>query len=159
MKQALLTQLGFTQFVLDKNLDGVSHDQSLIAPDAGGNCLNWVVGHIINSRDALLRMLGETSLWGPRQADIYARGSSALTAEQADVVPLDMLREYLKESHARMVAAVEGLTDEDLDRVVDGPLGSDPLRKQLAGLVFHEAYHAGQTGILRRVAGLEGAMK
>ena len=29
----------------------------------------------------------------------------------------------------------------------------------MTGLVFHEAYHAGQLGVLRRVSGQEGAIK
>ncbi len=38
-----------------------------------------------------------------------------------------------------------------------------PLRKEtvgtlLAGLVFHDAYHVGQTGLLRRIAGHAGVL-
>ena len=29
----------------------------------------------------------------------------------------------------------------------------------LAGLLFHEAYHVGQTGVLRRLIGMDGALK
>jgi len=45
----------------------------------------------------------------------------------------------------------------------DSDLGSadtkGSLAAKLAGLQFHEAYHAGQLGLLRRIAGKKGAIQ
>jgi uncharacterized damage-inducible protein DinB len=35
----------------------------------------------------------------------------------------------------------------------------ETVRSLLATVFFHQAYHVGQTGLLRRIAGKEGAIK
>ena len=35
------------------NVKGLSHEDSLVQPPAGGNCLNWVAAHIVASRGAM----------------------------------------------------------------------------------------------------------
>jgi hypothetical protein len=49
---------------------------------------------------------------------------------------------------------------------MDGPAPFSPsknpketLRSLLTTVLFHQAYHSGQTGLLRRIAGKEGAIK
>ena len=47
---------------------------------------------------------------------------------------------------------MNALPQQDLD-------GDEEKIKSIVGLAFHEAYHAGQIGILRRVIGKEGVLK
>ena len=49
---ALQFQIG--SFVLDRNLAGVDHAQSLVAPRPGGNTMNWIVGHVVRTRNRQL---------------------------------------------------------------------------------------------------------
>ena len=42
--KTIVYQLGLTSYVLEKNVAGVSHEESLVNPSPGGSCLNWVVG-------------------------------------------------------------------------------------------------------------------
>ena len=37
----------FSYGAINRNLDGLSHEESLVIPEPGGNCLNWVLGHIV----------------------------------------------------------------------------------------------------------------
>jgi uncharacterized damage-inducible protein DinB len=59
---------------------------------------------------------------------------------------------------------VDGLCELDAERFQDAAPFSpvdDPnetLGSLLAKMISHETYHAGQTGILRRIAGLKGAI-
>jgi hypothetical protein len=75
---------GFNYDALNKNLDGLTHDDSLIQPAGGGNCLS-----------------------------------------------------------AKELAA---------------PCRGRTVCETLAILQFHEAYHVGQAGVLRRIAGKQGAI-
>ena len=36
------------------NLQGISHDESLVHPEPAGNCLNWVLGHVVATRNGVL---------------------------------------------------------------------------------------------------------
>lgn len=62
----------------------------------------------------------------------------------------------------RVDAGLAGLTPD----VVDSPAAGSPtgnpdetVRSLLTTVMFHQAYHAGQTAVLRRVAGKEGAIR
>ena len=55
------------------------------------------------------------------------------------------------------MARLEKMTEEDFAAPAEHVLSGEPstVGLQLAGLQFHEAYHVGQTGVLRRFLGNE----
>ena len=67
MKPAELTRL-FTvnHYALHKNLDGVTPEEALEQPVAG-NCLNWIVGHIVANRNHVLTPSAATPTGPPRR--------------------------------------------------------------------------------------------
>jgi hypothetical protein len=52
--ETLAEYYGLTYRVIKRQLDGVSHEESLVQPPFRGNCLNWVLGHIVCSRAEVL---------------------------------------------------------------------------------------------------------
>jgi len=155
----LTLQLGASLRVALRNLDGVSQEESLESPQPGGNCLNWVVGHLVASRNDLLETLGQERLWDKKRDELYKRGSEPMTAENAR--PLSELIDALKSSHAAVVAGLAAVTPERMAEPAPFSPGGNPdetVGSLLAVFAFHEAYHVGQTGVLRRVAGHPGAI-
>jgi uncharacterized damage-inducible protein DinB len=70
------------------------------------------------------------------------------------------MRNRFLESRERCVAAVQNLEDARLADMVPHPFGGQTSRAELLALLAqHQMYHAGQLGIVRRIAGLEGAVK
>ena len=57
----------------------------------------------------------------------------------------------MEEGHRVLVAAVSALRDEDLDRKVPTASGPRPLAEVLHGLAAHDAYHAGQIRLTRKL--------
>jgi hypothetical protein len=55
----------------------------------------------------------------------------------------------LGECHRRLVAAVERLGDDDLDRRAPG--GQETIGRLLRGIAAHDLYHAGQIQLLKRM--------
>jgi uncharacterized damage-inducible protein DinB len=151
--EALKMLYGFNYFLLKKNLDGVTHEESLLQPEGGGNCLNWVLGHIVATRDAALKMLNQEPIWNQDQADTYRRGSSPIL-DGARAEHLEKILADLELSQDRLVAGLANVSESELT----APAGDETMEKQLFTLQLHEAYHAGQTGLLRRMAGHEGAI-
>jgi uncharacterized damage-inducible protein DinB len=140
-------------------VDGVTHDDSLIRPQPGGNCLNWVVGHLLWAYQGALPMLGQEPVMKEGSLKQYARHSPPL--QDPDAVPFDKLMTAWDESSRRFDAGLTRLTSEVLDRLAPGSPTNDPnetVRSLLAVTMFHQAYHAGQTAILRRITGREGAI-
>jgi hypothetical protein len=59
--------------------------------------------------------------------------------------------ERMEAVHRALVGAVSALRDQDLDRKVKTPSGPRPLVEVLHGLAAHDAYHAGQIRLTRKL--------
>lgn len=158
--ELLADQFGFNHSVVKINTRDLTHEDSLVTAPGGGNCINWVLGHVVASRNGVLKVLGRDPIWDDERAGPYARGSEPITADNA--LPLEELLADYRASQKTILEALGELTDEDLK--AKSPISyfkgdQETLGSVLAGFVFHEAYHAGQTGTLRHLAGKQGAIK
>lgn len=157
--------------LLDRGHDGVEalHVARLrVGADVGfrrfqpaGNCLNWVVGHLVAIYGRVLPLLGQEPALDPGEAARYDRGSEPL-ADPAAALPLERLLDAWDEASRRFDAGLAALAPEAMDRPAPFSPSGDPdetVRSLLVTVVFHQGYHSGQTGILRRVAGREGAIR
>jgi uncharacterized damage-inducible protein DinB len=151
----LQTLYGLNYTTIRHNTEGVSHEESLIQPQPAGNCMNWVLGHILATRNLIFKCLKEKPVWNPEVAAIYERGSRALQ-EPDRAVPLAEILVDLERSQERLLARLAAVTPEEL--AVSSGLGDRDVGQALSFLQFHETYHAGQIGLLRRMAGKEGAI-
>lgn len=141
------TVLQFNNRVVNINLENLTHEDSLVAPVSGGNCINWILGHMLVTRDDINEILGIEKICDEILLERYKRGTKPITKENA--VDISELLELFNKSQA---AIEEKVSSTDFKNRQD-------TLKDLVILAFHEAYHAGQTGLLRRVAGKTGAIK
>lgn len=151
---ALKKLYGINHRALGLNVEGLDHEDSLLQPPGGGNCLNWVVGHIVANRTFILQMLGEEPVWTEAQMEGYKRGSKPILDGSRAVTFASILADF-KTSQDRIESGLAKLKDGDLSRKE----GNGTLGDSLHFLQFHEAYHIGQMALLRRMAGKEGAIR
>ncbi|MDY7091492.1 MAG: DinB family protein [Acidobacteriota bacterium] len=155
----LILQLRFNGFALAANLEGLSHREGLVQPAGGGNCLNWVVGHLLVSRNRMLELVEQPEIWDSATRQPYVRGSAAITDDGDGVLSLEQLLADFQSSQATLLEALGAQTRDELASPAVGVNGRETDRlSALAELVFHEAYHVGQTGLLRRIAGHDAAL-
>ncbi len=151
----------FSYGALNRNLDGVSNEESLFIPQPAGNCINWVVGHIVSARGMVLTLAGGAPVLTGDAAAHYMRGSAGIQAGDK-VLDLGTLRGLLADSQQQLIPALAALSAEALALPVPEQLRRPPLtgsiEAALTRLAFHEAYHNGQIGLLRRLAGKAGAI-
>jgi uncharacterized damage-inducible protein DinB len=155
---ALKIQLGLTHHVVMKSLQDITHEESLRAPRGGGNCLNWVLGHLVGSRQNMLELLGQDPSWSEEQMQHYRRGAPPMTDSEGAAEFGRLLQDF-DACQEPLLAALEAVTPAQLAaKVPRSPFGNreETVGSLLAGLVFHEAYHVGQTGLQRRLLGKEG---
>jgi hypothetical protein len=155
-----LYQAGLIRQVVRMNVDGFTHDESLIQPSPAGNCLNFVVGHLLWVYDGALATLGEEPVMEPGALDRYARGAPPIT-DAAEAIELGTLLAAWDTACERIDSALATLTPEFLDQHAPSSPTSNPdetNRTLLGTLFFHQAYHIGQMGLLRRIAGKQGAL-
>lgn len=161
LAQILIIQFGYTKFVFRGNLEGLSEEDGFKQHPAGGNCLNWVVGHIVGSRGGILRVLGQDVPFAGDKYTRYERGSEPVSGAEGTVALAEMVADFAATQDA-LAAGLAGLSDDYIAQKAPMSPSNNPketVGSLLAGLTFHESYHCGQLGVLRRLAGAEGVVK
>ena len=153
----LTTQLEFTFYSAQRNLEGVDHFASLRAPVEGTSTINWILGHVINTRNVMLETLGAAHGFDERGQTMYGRG----TKPGGDCLTLEELRGFHATTQKTLMDALAKVDDAFLAEEVPGifePEEKVTRAEKLATLVFHEAYHMGQIGLIRHALGFEPAI-
>ena len=141
------------QAILIQQTEGLSHADSLIQPQPGGNCLNWVMGHLDDGLIALLKVCGGEKPDYIPSFDRYGYGSEPVVGDGEGVLPLQDL-----------VASYEALTNAIIDRLAEMQEGDfDQETDIFSGKVthgyaaffffFHISFHLGQLEFGRNLAG------
>jgi uncharacterized damage-inducible protein DinB len=119
-------------------------------PGGGGNSIMWILGHITQTRAGLLGILGERvdTGWG----NLFKRGAQR---QDADVYPsADTIKKMGADLTARLRDKLRTIGDDQLATPVQSKLpGVTNLAQALAFFAFHEAYHVGQLGYVRKLLG------
>ena len=151
--QELVTAFERNLSIIKSETEGLSHADSVLQPPFRGNCLNWVLGHIVGSRNTIVQALGAEALVSEAQAARYGYGSEPVLEDGDDLIPFDTLLALLDASQATFSERLSGLTEEELAKPVECFLDDATLGKLLFFLYFHETFHTGQTEQLRQLAG------
>lgn len=121
----------------------------------GANPALWLVGHVALGRRELLRLLGESPVAASWEG-AFARGSSA---EPRDDWPdlATVVEDF--DAHGLAIAeALRAMPAEARGRAARHVVLDQPATTlhNIQFLFFHESYHLGQLGWVRRFAGLPG---
>jgi hypothetical protein len=136
-----------------KQLDGLSQADSLLQPQPGGNCLNWVVGHlVVNLADIL------TTLDGRLPADLpnlehYGFGSEPVLGEGPGVLNLSVLLESYAQLTTIIADRLAQMAETDFDEEIEFYQGNNRRGYVAFFFFFHHSYHIGQLEQLRNLAG------
>jgi uncharacterized damage-inducible protein DinB len=157
VQEAMAKQFDLVYKVAEANLEGMTPEQSLAQPSPGGNCANWILGHLTNVQNGVMRLVGEKPVW---ESEKLARAAFDPITGPAGAIDWKPLRDHFLGSRDRCLAAISALSDETLAESVPHPFGGTCSRAELLNtLAFHQAYHTGQLAVSRRIAGLEGKIK
>jgi len=150
----LAAEFGRNVGVIHRHIDDITQAESLIQPPFQHNCLNWVLGHIVQNRDGLLKLLGAQPVMNEAESAPYQRYAEAVSAATPAVVDFARLRQLLDEQQQRLAVAFAHSPAD----AMSGKVGDNTLGETLRVLYFHDAYHTGQIDILRQVAGKNDAI-
>jgi len=145
---ALAGDLERCRGVVRRQTEGLSHADSLIQPPVRGNCLNWIIGHIVHNQDLILLALGQPPIWTYDEARRYKRESDPIS-DEAQALPLERLLRDLDASTERILTGLHAATPEML--AVSHQ--QKTVAEHIALLIWHETYHVGQLELLRQLAG------
>ena len=128
-------------------LDGVTEAIAARQPPGGAHSIWEITLHIAAWANEVERRLGGADAAEPKEGDWPVAGGTWLEAKQR-----------VQDARDRIMKTIEALTEEDLEKRVGD--GRDPAlgtgfsyAGMLEGLAQHNAYHAGQVMVLRRILG------
>ena len=132
-------------------LDGVTHDAAMRRPPNGAHSIWEIVLHMTGWRNEVARRATGEPAREPAGGDWPAVGDATPERWRAALAALD-------EAHRRLAEVVRGLSDDRMLQPTNDPrnreLGTGVSYYELLhGIVQHDAYHAGQIALLRKVLG------
>lgn len=151
----LRSQLRLSGWFLAQALTDISHEDSL-KPTSTGQTINWLVGHLADARGGALALLSGERPWPEGELAAYKRGAASL--EPLRALPLVELARRFASVQDDLLRHLAELTDEQAARKAPFSPGKNPdetIGSLLGTLAFHEVYHVGQVGMMRRLAGRE----
>lgn len=131
-------------FVLEGNLKGITHDESVNTHPTGGSSINWVLGHILHYRCLTLSIFNKDMPQAEQLKALYDFGTKP---NANTTLPFE-----------DMVALYEE-TQKLLEEILEGTKGDVPKEDKLVFLAYHETMHSGQVAILRRMLGKASGVK
>ena len=156
-RDMLVQQFGAIYSIIKRNVEGLSHADSLAPAAGGGNSANWILGHLTNVQNAVMGIVGAPPVWESEQLE-RARFDHPIR-DAANAIEWDTLVERFNASRESCLAALASLSDGSLAEKMPDPFGGDTTRAGMLGvLAIHQCYHAGQLGMARRAAGYKAAI-
>ena len=160
--QNWIATLNTNQWLIEKHMEGITQESSLIQAPYNVNRMNWVLGHIAEHRDWMLRALDETTLMPAKQVELYRRGSERLQ-DDSEAIHIDVLLDYIHRAKDCLTRTLTSAEDDFLQEKPQTGILLESHRdktrlERLQGLIWHETYHIGQLDLLRQVAGMNDAV-
>jgi uncharacterized damage-inducible protein DinB len=137
--------------LITRSLDGLSDEEVWAQPSGSGNPIAWLLGHLTETRAGMLGEMGVPFEYGWSRT--FQRGS-ALQA-RAGYPARDTIEAAWKATHAAMRDAFATVPAERLAAPASRrPVpGVETVTDLIAFCGFHESYHVGQIGFIRKQLG------
>jgi hypothetical protein len=138
--------------ILHMQIKDVTQDESLLQLPFRGNCLNWVIGHILCVYGECLEVMELPGTMNETEVKTYGYGSEPLM-EPAKACNLFAMAVRLDEALVKIIDRLGSLSPVELERIVRIWRGPVSLITALNYMQWHGSYHTGQLELLRQLAG------
>jgi uncharacterized damage-inducible protein DinB len=146
-----MATFGMTDFLVPLVLGDLSDEEARKRSRGGeGPSITWTVGHLMHYRYHVMNMLGD------ERVDPAGETFTQAATDGSDYPTLDELQEKWGALKADFQAAVTSKTEEEWDAEGAGAHDERSLRDKVTFFAWHEGYHMGALGALRKEMGLPG---
>lgn len=151
IKKLILNSFKTNNAVVDMQTKGLTHEDTLLQLPFRGNCLHWVLGHMIASREWVLEAVGQDPVWPKEVSDGFQYNTEPITSsDDPRIMPFEKMLADFKVGLERLEAGLDTLPEEKLEEKDER---GNPLAGRMNFAAWHEGYHAGQLEYLRQLAG------
>ena len=135
-------------WLIGRLTEGLSHDESLLQPLFPTNCVNWILGHILVSRNESIQLCGG-KMWGDALINRYKSDSQPASQGDDDIRNFEDLLQDIADSQNLLADLLGSLSEAELNQAVETARGNKARWQHIRGLHWHETYHMGQLEMLR----------
>ncbi len=147
--EVMVAMLNFQSGIYNNAYEELTNEKSFERPGKNSNHINWLLGHILTCRYML------ANICGVEDQDPYNKMYFPKLEEANDYKTIEEIKSHWEGISNKLVNVISELTDEELHTEIPN-MGT---RYDLINFfIYHEAYHLGQIGYARKLAGLR-AMK
>lgn len=151
-QETLIQKFQLTSYIIRKQTEGISDEESVMQLPFRGNCMNWILGHILTDRSYVLQLLGMDAVMDEISLERYRRESEPVTSLD-DGLRFHQLMEYFDLSQTRIEEGLKKVTAERLAEEDKAGSREGQVGFLIDYIHWHETYHTGQFEILRQLAG------
>ena len=137
------------QWIVNIQSAGLSREDLLLQPQPGGNCMLWVLGHMVEGMKNLVVEMGGAEPEGFQAYQRFERTSEPVLEDEPGLPDLEKIRQDYASLNVLAAQALEN--QEDIYFAEPGWNGTKGAT--VLFLAFHMSYHAGQLEYLRNLAG------
>src|SRR5262245_43596924 len=151
MLQPLALIFKLNNNLIARSLEGLSDEDVWRQPSGSGNPIGWILGHLTETRAGMLTEMGTAFDCGWSRA--FQRGS--MLQDRSGYPARAAIEAAWKATHGAMRDAFANVAADQLTRPVSRrPVpGVETLADLIAFCGFHESYHVGQVGFIRKQLG------
>lgn len=152
--ETLKTQFDLQTQQFNNTLDGISDSEAESRNSDRINHMKFIAGHLLEVRVNLI-----TQMTGSQPDTTYAAqfGYGVALDPNASYTPIEEIRSKWNNTATAISGGIIKIPEETLasKSPIPVPVADDTLLGLLSFLINHEAYHIGQLGLLRKMAGKE----
>ena len=152
MSKPLIESYKFTDWIMNLVLDDMSDEDARKRARGGdGASINWIVGHLLSYRIDAIALLGEP--YDNPFKEIFGNEASG---DGTQYPPISELKDEWPKIATHLERMLDRSTDEMLTAPMPGADGTHGEKTVLDTLIFfswHETYHMGSMGMLRKELG------
>ena len=142
-----------TNYLFNKAVDDMSEADFITRPNDMVNPIQFLMGHLTLYRYHACKLLGDKTDF--KYSDLYKMGSQV-----QDISAYPSVAEIKAEwdsATTKLMALLENVTEAQLKKPNEAnyPIGEKNVMGALSFCAFHESYHIGQVGYIRKFLGYE----
>ena len=145
--------LSFELDIVKTQTAGLSQEDSLLQPEPGGNCLNWVMGHLVVNLIDILQVLEGKMPEDLPNVSRYRIGSEPILCGKEGMLTLEELLEAYILMNKKVLNQLAEMAEDDFEEEIDFWQGKSRRGYVAFFYFFHNTYHLGQLEYLRNLAG------
>jgi hypothetical protein len=146
-------QFGYNLHAFERLIHGITHEESIATPLFGDNNFNWIVGHLVQSRNELLEVVGLAPIWTAKIQMKYQTGSEPVSEQKNPGEDFDRLTADFITTQELLVVKIVEMSEEELNQAIGDGEEKNTIVATINGYLWHETYHIGQLELLRPMLG------